>query len=173
MGKKTYIEKLIIYFFIFAFIGWTLETIYSYVVLGHFTKRGFLYGPICPIYGYAAVIMIVFLSKNKTNYFRIFLNSMIIFSFFEYIAGYLLEALFQIRLWDYTNDFLNLNGRISIFYSFIWGLIGFLFIKFMYPVAEKFINFILNKLPKIATSICVCIISCLYLIDTFLSFFKW
>lgn len=173
MEKKSYIEKLLIYFFIFAFIGWTLETLYGFTVLGHFTKRGFLYGPICPIYGYAAIIMITFINKYKASYFKIFINSIIIFSLFEYIAGYILEALFCIRLWDYTNDFMNLNGRISIFYSIIWGIIAIIFVKFMYPFAEKIINYILDKIPKIITSITVYIIFSIYIIDTFFSFFKW
>lgn len=173
MEKKTYIEKLLIYFFIFAFIGWTLETIYGFAILGHFTKRGFLYGPICPIYGYAAIIMIIFINKYKSSYCKIFINSIIIFSLFEYIAGYILEALFYIRLWDYTNDFMNLNGRISIFYSIIWGIIAITFVKFMYPFSEKIINYILNKIPKIITSITVYIIFSIYIIDTFFSFFKW
>ena len=61
--KISKIQNLILYFFIFAFLGWVLETIYSFIVLGHFTKRGFLFGPLCPIYGFGAIIMILALNK--------------------------------------------------------------------------------------------------------------
>ena len=55
-----------IYFILFAFIGWLLETCFSFYSLGHFTKRGFLYGPLCPIYGWGALILIMFLGRYRT-----------------------------------------------------------------------------------------------------------
>ena len=58
--KNNKLYMYILYFFIFAILGWCMETIYSFIVLGHFTNRGFLYGPICPIYGYGALILIIF-----------------------------------------------------------------------------------------------------------------
>ena len=63
-------EKMILYFFIYAFIGWCLETIYALMVFGYFVKRGFLFGPICPIYGFGAVLLITMLEKvkNKNNF---------------------------------------------------------------------------------------------------------
>ena len=157
--KISKIQNLILYFFIFAFLGWVLETIYSFIVLGYFTKRGFLFGPLCPIYGFSAIIMILALNKYKNDIIRLFLYSIVIFSGFEYIAGFLIDAIFSIRLWDYTLDFLNLNGRISIFYSFSWGIITILFVKYMFPLAEKIVNFIINKVSYIFKLIIVYIFS--------------
>ena len=171
--KISYIQNLIIYFLIFAFIGWILETIYSFIVLGHFTKRGFLYGPLCPIYGYSAVIMLTSVSKYKDNYLKLFFYSIILFSGFEYVAGFLLDAIFSIRLWDYTKDFLNLNGRISIFYSIAWGIIAILFVNYMSPFVENKIKYLIEKIPSIFRTIVIYIFSGIYLIDTFFSFFKW
>ena len=171
--KLSYIQNLIIYFFLYAFLGWLLETFYSFIVLGHFTKRGFLLGPLCPIYGYSALIMLTVLKKYKNNSIKLFLYSIIIFSGFEYVAGFLLDAIFSIRLWDYTQDFFNLNGRISIFYSIAWGIIAILFINHMFPFTEKKVNLILNKIPYIAQSITIYILFGIYLIDTFLSFIRW
>lgn len=171
--KVLYIQNLIIYFFIYAFLGWLLETFYSLIVLGHFTKRGFLHGPLCPIYGYSAVIMITSLKQYKNNSIKLFLYSIIIFSGFEYIAGFLLDAIFSIRLWDYTEDFFNLNGRISIFYSIAWGIIAILFVNHMFPYTEKKVNLILNKITYKAQSITIYILFSIYLVDTFLSFIRW
>ena len=171
--KLSKIQNLIIYFFIFAFLGWVLETFYSLYVLGHFTKRGFLYGPLCPIYGYSAIIMITFFENYKNKTLKLFLKAVIIFSIFEYIAGFMLDALFGIRLWDYTTDFFNLNGRISIFYSFVWGIIAILFVNHLFPYIEKKVNFILTKIPYMFQNITIYIIITIFLLDSFLSILHW
>ena len=171
--KLSKIQYLILYFFIFAFLGWVLETFYGLYVLGHFTKRGFLYGPICPIYGYGAVIMLTVLKKYKNNSIKLFLYSFVIFSAFEYIVSFLLDALFAAHWWDYTQDFFNLNGRISIFYSFVWGIISILFVNHIFPFIEKKINIILKKLPIVVQSTIINIISIILLIDTFLSCIRY
>lgn len=135
--KSISIRYLILYFLIYAFIGWLLETGYSFVTLGHFTKRGFLFGPLCPIYGWGAIILITVLNKYKNHSLKLFFYAAIIFSIFEYLVGFGLDALFAAKWWDYTNDFMNLNGRISIFYSFAWGIIAILFLNHIHPYVER------------------------------------
>ncbi len=147
--KLTKLQYLVLYFVLYAFIGWLLETAYSFVVLGHFTKRGFLYGPLCPIYGWGAVILIQFLERYKKNSLKLFFVSAIIFSIFEYLVGFGLDALFAEHWWDYSADFMNLNGRISIFYSFIWGIIALLFINHIHPFFEIKIKKMVRKIPYI------------------------
>ena len=92
--KLSNIQSLILYFFIFAFLGWILETIYCIFELGHFYNRGFLYGPICPIYGCGAIILLTTLKKYKNNSIKLFLYSIVIFSAFEYLVSFMLDALF-------------------------------------------------------------------------------
>ena len=87
----------IIYFFTFALLGWIMETFYCAYVMGYFSKRGFLYGPICPIYGYGALILIIILSKYRKNSIKLFFSSVAIFTFFEYIVSFGLDALFVIK----------------------------------------------------------------------------
>lgn len=140
-------QLLLFYFFIFAFLGWVIETLFSLYALGHFTKRGFLFGPLCPIYGYGAIILIIFLEKYQNNSLKLFLYSAVIFSVFEYFVSFALEALFGIHWWDYTNEFMNLNGRISIFYAFAWGIMAILFINQIYPFFKKKLNILLSKIP--------------------------
>lgn len=172
--KKLHkIQYILFYFFIFAFLGWVLETIYGLFLLGHFTKRGFLYGPICPIYGYGAVMMITMLKKYKNNILKLFSYSFVIFSVFEYIVSFLLDAMFAMHWWDYTQDFLNLNGRISIFYSFAWGVIAILFVRYIFPFIEKKIDFILDKVPYIVQNIFVNILPIILLIDTAFSCIRY
>lgn len=172
-NKYSKIYTYIIYFFIFAFLGWAMETIYSFIVLGHFTKRGFLYGPLCPIYGWGAIILIIFLSKYQNNGLKLFTYSAIIFSIFEYYVSYLLEALFKAHWWDYTNDFLNLNGRISIFYTIAWGIIALVFVGYVYPFIEKKLKYFISRVNcKVATISCNLIV-CIYVIDTVASCIRY
>ena len=82
-------------------------------------------------------MLITFLTKYKDNSIKLFIYSAIVFSIFEYLVSFILDALFAAHWWDYTNDFFNLNGRISIFYSFAWGIIAILFINHIYPFLKK------------------------------------
>jgi len=166
-------QNYIIYFFIFSFLGWIIESIYSFIVLGHFAKRGFLYGPLCPIYGFGALIFIIFLARYRNSAMKIFVYAAVICSVFEYIASYILEVLFHLRWWDYTTDFYNINGRISIFYTLAWGFIGIIFVGKIYPFFKKKINFYTSKVPyKLKLS--VLNIACLiFVIDNILSCIKY
>ena len=167
--QQSKIYSLTLYFFIFAFLGWVMESFYSLYELGHFTKRGFLYGPICPIYGYAAVMLITFLNRYKKNSLKLFFYSIVLFSAFEYVVSFMRDAMFASHWWDYTNDFFNLNGRISIFYSLAWGIISILFINHIFPFFEKYIGKILEKIPYIIQSIFINLFLVILIIDTILS----
>lgn len=159
-----------LYFLIFAFLGWVVETFYSVYELGHFTKRGFLHGPICPIYGFGALILITFFSQYKKKNMKLFIYASVIFSVFEYIVSYAMDALFATKWWDYTNEFLNLNGRISIFYSLVWGIAAILFVNVIYPFFKKRINILLSKIPYKVQLYTLQLLGSILLIDTILSF---
>lgn len=167
--KLNTVYILILMFFIYAVIGWLLETGYAIYNFGHFVKRGFLYGPMCPIYGYGAVILISCIQKYKDNSIKLFLYSIVIFSIFEYIVGFALDALFAEKWWDYTNEFFNLNGRISIFYSFVWGIFAILFANHIHPFIEKITNKFLEKIPFLLQITGLYLIICIYFLDTVLS----
>lgn len=124
--KKTKVlskfQKIVIYFVIYAFIGWLCEEIYCVISTHEFVKRGFLFGPICPIYGYGAIILILFFKDYKNKPVQLFFLSSLIFTIFEYITDFSLQALFGLKWWDYTGEFLNVNGRITLSFSIIWGI---------------------------------------------------
>lgn len=161
-----------IYFILFAFIGWLLETCFSFYSLGHFTKRGFLYGPLCPIYGWGALILIMFLGRYRKNNLKLFIYAAIVFTAFEYLVSYGMEALFSLKWWDYTEEFMNLNGRVSIFYTFAWGIIAILFINFIYPFFKKKLNVLLSKIPYKVQVTAVYILFAVFITDTVLSCIK-
>lgn len=177
--KKSYLKNrkrlsrfytLLLYFLLFSFLGWLLETFYSLYELGHFTKRGFLYGPLCPIYGWGALILILYFSKYKGKSIKLFFSAAIIFSIFEYAVSYGMDALFAAKWWDYTNEFFNLNGRISLFYSFVWGIAAILFINNIYPFFKKKLNILLSKIPYKIQLYTLQFLGLILIIDTVMSF---
>lgn len=115
-------QKIVIYFVIYSFLGWICEEIFCVVSTHEFVKRGFLFGPICPIYGYGAIILLFLLKDYKNKPIKLFFLSAIIFSVFEYLTDFFLQALFSTKWWDYTGQFLNLNGRITLSFSLVWGI---------------------------------------------------
>ena len=142
LGKTTKdkIIDYITYFFIYSFLGWVIETIYALLIHGHFVKRGFLYGPICPIYGFGAAILIMCTQKLYKKPFQKFLISTIAFTVFEYFVSWILEVVFNLRWWDYSNDFLNIQGRVSLLYSIFWGLIGVFLLEKLHPFVQNLIQ---------------------------------
>ena len=143
--------NLFFIFFTYSFIGWIIETIYvtlrEFVMYKKFkiANRGFLIGPYCPIYGLSCVLAISILSKYKDDLIVLFIVGMVLTSVLEYITSYFLEKLFNIRWWDYSIYPFNLNGRICLFNSFLFGLLSIFVIKYINPSIENFVYNIPNS----------------------------
>ena len=162
-------QSLVIYFIIYSFIGWSAETAYAFYNLGHFVKRGFLFGPVCPLYGYGAVILILFFKNYKKHSLKLFVYAGFIFTVFEYITSYILDALFKLKWWDYSNDFININGRVSILYSIVWGIVAILFLNHLHPFMSKKVDKLIEKIPIKCKTILVNILIAILITDTILS----
>ena len=135
---------LIYFFAIYSFLGWCIEVLY-YIKKEHkFVNRGFLYGPFCPIYGAGVVSIIVLLDNFQNNILYLFILAFFLTSFIEYFTGLILEKIFKSKWWDYTNDPFNINGRICLLYSLIWGIASVGVIKIIHPI----IGIIIIKIPK-------------------------
>lgn len=174
--KKTKKDKLfdaILYFFIYAFLGWVLETIYAIFIHGHFVKRGFLFGPLCPIYGFGAVILLLVTKKMYGKPFQKFLISTILFTLFEYVVSLLLEVVFGLRWWDYSNDFLNIQGRVSLMYTIFWGIIGLIMLEKVHPLIENLIQKIEVRISRNIKTIIVYVLIGILILDFVLSSLKY
>lgn len=166
-------QRMVIYFFIYAFLGWVLETVFCLVTLGEFTKRGFLYGPLCPMYGFAAVSMIQLIKKVKTNTIGKFCICMIAFTIFEYVVAVVLESLFELRWWDYSNEVLNFQGRISLPYSIAWGIIGVIFVEKVHPFVKRKVDKYSEKISKNIQIVVLAILVLAIAIDFILSIYRY
>lgn len=174
---RTRLENLCFYFFVCSLIGFILEECYALMVFdGTLVKRGFLYGPICPIYGFGALILIVTsaaISKKSDSLVIKAIVMTILFTIFEYMVSFVFEAIFGIRWWDYTNEFLNLHGRICLMFSLIWGIVTIFFLKFLYEPLRKAIIKVREKVPRIALDITLIALSILAMTDFVLSIMKY
>lgn len=127
---------LLTYLILYSFFGWILESVCKTIEQRKFVNSGFLNGPICPIYGCGAIIMILCLNTLKDNIFLLFIVSFLVLSIWEYIVGVLLEKLFKTKYWDYSHLKFNIKGRVCLKNSIFWGILGVLFIKYIHPFIE-------------------------------------
>ncbi len=135
--------KILLYFAIYTFLGWLIESIYRSIIEKKLINSGFLYGPFCPIYGFGSMIMILLLSRISENPIIIFFVSMITLTIWEYVVGVILEKVFKTKYWDYSDVKFNLNGRICLQNSIYWGIIGVLLLKIVHPlIIENLVNLI-------------------------------
>ena len=159
---------ILIYFIIYSFLGWILESIVRTICEKKIINTGFLIGPFCPIYGFGAIIMILFLNRFENNIILLFFISFIVLSIWEYIVGVLLEKLFKTKYWDYSKNRFNIKGRVCLTNSLAWGILGVLFIKYIHP----FIQHLIGYVDYIYVAITASIIALILLIDAIISIVK-
>ena len=145
--------KLLLVCFVGSFAGVVVEVLWCLVRNGYIESRaGLVYGPFNLLYGAGAVVLTLALYRYRNRgYLLSFLGGMIVGSVVEYVCSWGQEALFGSRSWDYSNIPFNLNGRICLLYSVVWGVLGVLWIKDLYPRMAKWILKIPNKAGKILT----------------------
>lgn len=152
-------------FFVFL-IGSIIGTIYEELLYGFqklietgawewTVRRGVIYGPFNVIYGFGAVVMIYLLLRKKYTNWQVFLYASILGGIVEYVVSFLQEFFTHTVSWDYHGYFLNLNGRTTIPFMVVWGLLGLLLVKWVYP----FVSEIVERIPvKIGNTIYVILV---------------
>ena len=150
--------KILTYFILYSFLGWIMESVFRSICEKKLINTGFLKGPFCPIYGIGAIIMILILNSFKSNMIVLFIISMLVLTIWEYIVGYLLEKIFKTKYWDYSDHKFNFQGRICLTNSIYWGVLGVVFVKYIHPFIQNFINQIDVNILKYVTTICMIIL---------------
>lgn len=142
-------SKIVAYFVIYSFLGFVIETLFGLLTKGVIeSRKSFLYGPFCGIYGLGAIIMIISLKRFNKNNYTLFLGGFIVGSIIEYAISLIGEEIFHIKWWDYSDMPFNLNGRICISFSFFWGILAIYLMSHINPKVDKFIDRINPKALK-------------------------
>ena len=140
------IWKIFLYFIIYSILGFILETIFGLITKGVIeSRKSFLIGPFCGIYGLGAVVMILSLKNIKKNNFSLFFGGFIVGSVVEYVVSWFGEVFLNVIWWDYSNIPFNINGRVCIEFSIIWGLLAIFLMTYCNPKVDNFINWLYNK----------------------------
>lgn len=148
------LETILFYiacFIIYSIIGWIMETTLIFINTKELINRGFLIGPYCPIYGFGAILMILYLTQYKDNILTVFILGVVTCSILEYLTSYFMEILFKTRWWDYSNHKFNLNGRICGQNSLLFGVGGLVIIYITQPVIIKLLSSIPTTIFNITT----------------------
>lgn len=161
-----YLCKLIIIFIIYSFIGWLTEVIFTLFVEKRFINRGFLIGPICPIYGFGGVLILIFLTRYKNDPIILYTMSVMIAAILEYFTSYIMEKIFKNRWWDYSDMKYNINGRICLETLIPFGILALFATYIVNPILLNIISMMNNTILYILTIIIVII----GVIDVVLSF---
>lgn len=162
----TTIWRIVAYFIIYSVVGFIIETIFGILTKGVLeSRKSFLYGPFCSIYGLGAVLMILPLQKFKKNNYTLFAAGFVIGSIIEYMVSLIGEFIFHIKWWDYSDQILNLNGRICVLYSLFWGLLAIYLMSDINKKVDKFIDFLKKKISMGILKTAVVLVSVFIVFD--------
>ena len=125
---------------IYSCLGWCCEVAFAALKTGKFVNRGFLNGPVCPIYGFGVLSVVLVLEPVKDNLLLLFFGSMVFTSLLEFIAGFAMERIFHDKWWDYSNNPFNIKGYICLEFSIIWGIACVLVVDVIHPIIMKLVN---------------------------------
>ena len=144
MYPYSFVQWLL-FFYLYCFIGWIWESCYVSLKKRHLVNRGFLHGPLLPIYGFGAMTILLVTMRVRDSIPLIFLAGMAGATILEYFTGAAMERIFHVRYWDYSNQPLNLNGHICLISSLAWGFFSILLVRVVHKPAEVLILAIPGK----------------------------
>lgn len=161
------IARLFFLFISYSVMGWVVECIYCSINQHRFCiDRGFLIGPYCPIYGSCCLVMIIVLDKYLSDPLTLFVLVMVVAGLIEYFTSLIMEKLFKVRWWDYSDLPFNIEGRVCLGIILAFGVLGLLFMYVVNPMYSDLVSLIDHKL-LILTSFVLFVV---FLVDFIISF---
>ena len=153
------------FFFVYCFFGWCIESTIVSINKRQLVNRGFLQIPMLPLYGTGAVLILLLTIPVKETLWLVYLVGAIGATILEYFTGLVMESLFKMKYWDYSNQKFQLHGRICLTSSLFWGVLSVALTEYIHPPIEQWI---LRINPTVLISV-TCISACIMLIDTIIS----
>lgn len=154
-GVTLTLYEILLIFFTYGFLGWCAEVAFATLKTGTFVNRGFLNGPICPIYGFGMVIVVILLTPLTGSISALFFGSMVLTTALEFFTGWVLEKLFHTKWWDYTDRKFNLKGYICLEFSILWGLACLCIMRILHPVIMNVLHWIPHKVGLVLLAMCI------------------
>ena len=142
-----------------------MEVIGKLIELKRFVNRGFLIGPICPIYGVGAILITILLQRYLNDPIALFIMAIVVCGVLEYLTSYFMEKIFHARWWDYSKRKFNINGRVCLNTIIPFGLLG----MFIIYVSNPFLTGVLEKLPELALNIISIALLIIFIVDNIVS----
>ena len=148
-------------FIIYAFLGWCSEVAFAAVNKGKFVNRGFLNGPVCPIYGVGMLIVVLCLWSLRDRPLLLFLGSALLTTTLEFVTGFVLERFFHDKWWDYSDMPFNIKGYVCLKFTILWGLAA----SFIIGAIHRFIYMLIEKTPFVLGAILLAVFSAAFIAD--------
>lgn len=155
----------IVFFYIYCFLGWCFESGYATIKQRKLTNRGFLRGPYIPIYAFGAIFVLIITDNFQGSILSVYFSGLIAATVLEYITGYVMEKLFKVKYWDYSDHKFNLNGYISLSTSIAWGFLSVLLTEVLQVNVYRFVSMLTEHDLKIS----IAITSTVFFLDLILS----
>ena len=152
-------------FWVYSTLGWFMEVVSVSIRSKKIVNRGFFLGPYCPIYGTGGILLLS-LNNYKNEPMIIFILAIVICSIVEYLTSYVMELIYKVRWWDYSDRLFNVNGRICLFNSICFGVLGMLMVCYLNPFFISVINDLNNNLLTFLS----CLIFIITITDIILTF---
>lgn len=141
-------------FIMFSVVGWISEVLYVGIFHEHkFVNRGFLHGPLCPVYGFGGVVILLLPATLYSTWLPLFFASMILCTAVEYFVSWIMEKTFHARWWDYSHYKFNIKGRVCLLNSVLFGFMGLGVIHFVYPQMLRFLNWLGDFVTMISSDL--------------------
>ncbi len=158
----SYWVTLVLYFILYSFLGWCCETVYCTILQRKFVNRGFLYGPLCPIYGCGALLVLFLLRDVQSSIIPLFLSGMVVTTVLEYLTSVLMEKLFHMKWWDYSHLPFNINGRVCLLNSCEFGALSVFVVMVLHPAIVRLVG----KIPVPVQTVLAGVLLAIMLVDT-------
>ena len=156
---------MLLYFFVYGFLGWCTEVGYAAFKTHHFVNRGFLNGPICPIYGVGVTAVIMVLTPYKSDIIVLYILSVVLVTVLEGLTGWAMDKIFHNKWWDYSDMPLNIGGYVCLLFSIVWGFACLLIIYFIQPL----IHHVLALIPTVVGIVLIVILGVILIADLYVT----
>lgn len=148
------IPQWLLLFFAYGFLGWCVEVAYAAGCEGRFVNRGFLNGPICPVYGFGALGVVLLLEPFQDRLLLLFAGSVAVTTAIEFVTGFVLERAFHAKWWDYSEKPLNIMGYVCLSFSLIWGIACVAVVRLVHPLLCSVVTLMPDWLTVLVLTLC-------------------